>query len=102
MMMACECTIMLLLMTSMMLKANVVSILYLLFIIKSASTKFKAPMLVRVNTYIALTLAIQYIIYLLNLTANTSPAPFPIGFEGYPRNKDTNDLTTKFVIPLFF
>lgn len=88
MMIASESIIFLILMVSMMLKANILSIIYLLFIIKAASSKFKAPMLVRVNTYIALNLTIQYIIYLLNLTASTSPAPFPIGFEGYPRNKD--------------
>jgi hypothetical protein len=32
------------------------------------------------------TLGLQYLAYLLNLNAGTSPAPFPPGYYAYPKN----------------
>ena len=53
--------------------------------------------------YVAVCLACQYFLFMLNLTAQTSPAPFPSQFTGYPRHEDApNDLSIKYAIPVFF
>ena len=52
--------------------------------------------------YMSLTLFLQYLLYVLNITASTCPAPFPPGYEGYPKNEDPKDLTIKHAVPVFF
>lgn len=71
-------------MVSLMLKANVWSIIYLIFIYKYVVTKNKTNLLVRICSYLSISLALQYIVYLLNMTWRTSPTPFPKVFETYP------------------
>jgi hypothetical protein len=39
---------------------------------------------------------------MLNLTDAVSPARFPEQFSEYPRNKDPNDMSLKYMLPLFF
>lgn len=46
--------------------------------------------------------ALQYLLYTLNLTSTSSPAPFPEGFEMFPKNEDPNDLSIKYPFPVFF
>lgn len=98
----CEALIMLLLMASIVLKSNIYSIIYLVFIYKFVVTKSKTQLLVRINTYMSIMFFTQYILYVLNLSANTSPAPFPPGFTGYPKHEDPNDLSIEFSLPWFF
>mmetsp|Transcript_21579 Transcript_21579/g.33233 ORF Transcript_21579/g.33233 Transcript_21579/m.33233 type:complete len:262 (-) Transcript_21579:5310-6095(-) len=98
-----ECIMIFLLMISLVMKANLYSIVYLIFIIRFATTTSKTQLLIRLNTYMSIALALQYFLYLLNLTAHTSPAPFPPGFTGYPAHKDDpTDKSIQFKIPLFF
>jgi hypothetical protein len=73
-----------LLMLSIVLKSNVVSLFYFVFVIRSVRTSLKTSLLVRVNLYVSIIFAIQYLLYTLNLTSSSSPAPYPIGFEKYP------------------
>lgn len=88
-----EVIMIMLLMTSLVLKSNSISFVYLIFVIKSVMTNRKSALLVRINIYSSIFLAIQYALYVLNLTQNTSPAPFPKGFDSYPENPDPNDLS---------
>jgi len=45
---------------------------------------------------------IQYFFYVINITASTSPAPFPVGYHAYPRHEDHKDLSIKHAVPVFF
>jgi hypothetical protein len=105
---------MLLLMLSLILKANVWSLIYLIFIFKYVRTKNKVNLLVRICSYLSISLALQYIVYLLNMTWRSSPRPFPEAFSTYPAtasakvDKDhifldsSNGLAPKLILPLFF
>jgi hypothetical protein len=50
----------------------------------------------------SLLLFIQYLLYVLNLTSNTAPTPFPPAFANYPKNDDPSDKSIKFATPWFF
>ena len=79
MQLAFESLVLLVLMLSVCLKSNLFSLIYLLFIARyltGSNSKFR--LLVHVTTYVALCFISQYLLYMLNLTSNTSPAPFPI------------------------
>ena len=93
---------MLLLMCSLALKANLYSLIYLMFIYKFLRTKSKTQLLVRVNAYMSVLFFVQYTLFVLNLTHATSPYPYPPGFTNYPRNEDPRDLEIKYNIPWFF
>lgn len=81
---------MLIMMLSLVMKANLISLMYLIFLFKYAFSVRKTDLLVRFQTYMTITLGLQYIAYLLNLNAMTSPAPFPPGFFAYPKNAVTH------------
>jgi hypothetical protein len=85
MQLALEQLIMLIMMLSLVMKANLISVMYLIFLVKYAFSIRKTDLLVRFQTYMTITLGLQYIAYLLNLNAMTSPAPFPPGFFAYPK-----------------
>jgi hypothetical protein len=74
-----EILMIMLLMVSLVLKSNLVSFVYWIFVLRSVTTNQKTKLLVRINTYVSFFFAIQYLFYVLNLTAKTSPAPFPEG-----------------------
>lgn len=75
--MVLESLILLILMTSVVLKANIFSIIYMLPIFRYVCSYLKIKLLVRVVQYMALLFIVQYVIYWINLTAQTSPTPFP-------------------------
>ena len=91
-----------LLMVSLVLKSNLLSFIYWIFVLKSVTTNKKTALLVRINTYVSFFFAVQYVLYVFNLTSNTTPAPFPERFTGYPKNDPSSDLSIKFSIPWFF
>jgi len=92
-----------LLMLSLVLKSNLISLFYFVFVLRSVTTNLKTSLLVRVNIYMAIIFALQYFFYTLNLTASSSPAPFPIGFDRYPMNEDMpSNWDIKYSIPWFF
>jgi hypothetical protein len=97
-----EILMIMLMMISLMLKSNLLSFFYWIMVLKSILTKNKTALLVRINTYTAIFLTAQYALYVLNLTQNTSRAPFPVGYENYPKNANSSDLNIKHAIPLFF
>lgn len=100
---ALEVFMIFLLMLSLVLKSNLLSLFYFVFVIRSVTTNLKTSLLVRVNMYMAIIFALQYFFYLMNLTSTSSPAPFPIGFDAYPLNEDKPaDLSIKYAIPWFF
>lgn len=100
---AFECLILLILMVSVVLKANVFSLIYLLFILKYLRSRSKTELLVRMVTYMALCFLCQYALFVFNLTDEISPSPFPEQFKHYPRNRDDpTDFTIKYSIPFFF
>lgn len=75
---------MLVLMVSVVLKSNIFSLIYLLFIFKYLMSRAKAELLVRLVLMISVTFAFQYLFYVMNLTSNSSPLPYPRQFRGYP------------------
>lgn len=81
-----ESAVQFLLMFSIVMKANVYSLIYLIFIFRYIRIRTRTELLVKVNAYMSLIFVVQYILYLINLTALTSPAPFPPGFFAYPLN----------------
>jgi hypothetical protein len=98
-----EAIIMLLLMISIALKANVYSLVYLIFIYKFVLCTSKTQLLVRINVYMSILFFVQYLLYVLNLTAKTSPNSYPPAFSQYPKSaEDPTGLTIKYVVPWFF
>jgi hypothetical protein len=98
-----ESLMLLLILVSTLLKANAFSFLFMIFILKAAISRNKTQVLMRANLFISFFLMFQYLLFLSNLTASTSPAPFPKGFFAYPKNKDDPDnLETRFIVPVFF
>jgi len=79
-----ESCVQFLLMFSIVTKANVWSLIYLIFIIRYIRIRTRTELLIKVNAYMSAIFVFQYIAYLINLTALTSPAPFPPGFFAYP------------------
>ncbi len=100
--MVLESLIILTLMISAVLKANVFSIVYLIFIIRFLTSGSRTHLLVHMVGIISFALISNYIAYVLNLTSNTSAAPFPRRFGNYPQNREPGDLTIKYAIPLFY
>jgi hypothetical protein len=82
-----EALIIMSLMMSMLLKANLFSLVFLVFIYKFSGSSSKTELLVRVNTYQSILFLVSYFLFLMNLTANTSPQEFPDGFKGFPMHK---------------
>lgn len=64
-------------MVSVVLKSNIFSIFYLVFMLKYFFSRQKVRLLVRMVIYIAGTFFVQYAMFAINLTSHTTPAPFP-------------------------
>jgi hypothetical protein len=76
--MAFESFIMLILMISIVMKSNVLSLIYLIFIYRFlTSTKKKSNILVHLAVFISITFVTQYTLLVMNLTDRISPVPFP-------------------------
>lgn len=99
---ALETLILLVLMCSVVLKANIFSLFYLAFIFKYITSRGKAEMLVRIATYMSVAFVAQYALFVLNLTDGVSPSKFPQQMHGYPASKTAGDYSIKYAIPLFF
>jgi hypothetical protein len=97
-----EILMIMLMMVSLVLKSNLVSFVYWIFVLRSVFTNQKTKLLVRINTYMSFFFAAQYFFYVMNLTSKTSPAPFPEGQTSYPRNDPSTDLSIEHAIPWFF
>jgi len=102
MQLAFETFILLILMVSVVLKANLFSLVYLLFIFKFLVSRGKTYLLVRMVSYMSVCFLAQYLLYLLNITDAISPADFPEQFQHYPKNSDSNDYNIKYALPFFF
>lgn len=85
--MVLENAIILILMINMVLKANVFSMVYWLFIMKYVMSRAKSELLVRLVIIMSTTFAAQYFFLFINLTANTAPSPYPKQFTGYPMDQ---------------
>lgn len=72
-----ESVIIFIMMVSLLLKANIWSVVYLIFIIKYARTRQRTNLMIRICIYISASLFAQYVLFLLNLTANSSTQAFP-------------------------
>jgi hypothetical protein len=97
-----ESIILFVLMLSVVLKANLFSLIYMAFIVKYVVSRNKSFLLVRMIVYIAICFMAQYMLFMLNLTDAVSPSHFPEQFEEYPRNKDPNNMELRYMLPFFF
>lgn len=100
-----ENLILLIMMLSVCLKANMFSIIYVLFICKFMLSPGKTVLLVHAAIIISLCVMTQYFLFLLNMTNNISPAMFPKQLTGYPLKQNFTDndyLDLKYSIPIFF
>lgn len=100
-----ETVIVFLLMVSLMMKANMWSLIYMIFIFKYSMSRNKTNIMIRILLYLSVSLFLQYTLYLLNMTANSSLTAFPtIGnpsMFNYPENyMDGHDPV--YAIPIFF
>lgn len=103
MMFLMEQLILLLTTITMLLKANVFSFIYLIFILKYFRSATKVYLLVRMGFYISLLLVLQYAFFLFNLTSATSPQPYPLLLEHYPHMYYEEDETKiPYLIPFFY
>lgn len=99
---AMESLILFLLMISVVMKANMFSIIYLLFIFRYLTTKSKTMLLVHATVIIAVCFFIQYMLFILNVTASSNPVKFPIMFRNYPINDNGKFDGYKYAFPVFF
>ena len=101
-----ESVIIFLLFVSLLMKANLWSIVYLLLIFKYCCTRSKTELMVRMCSYLSVSLTLQYLLFLLNLTSNSSPQPFPnVGepsMENYPVGYMDESDNPLYVLPVFF
>mmetsp|Transcript_34734 Transcript_34734/g.53326 ORF Transcript_34734/g.53326 Transcript_34734/m.53326 type:complete len:565 (-) Transcript_34734:5263-6957(-) len=97
-----EALILMVLMVSVVLKANVIALVYLLVIFRYLTIESKTDLLVRMVSIMSVLFALQYTLYFLNLTDHTSPASYPTQFKDYPKNKEAGDLSISYLTPLFF
>jgi hypothetical protein len=67
-----EAFIILLFMVSIIIKANLVSFIFLIFIFKFTLNRSKTDLIVRANTYTSIVFMVTYFFYLINLTSKTS------------------------------
>lgn len=87
-----ETMIMFAFMFCLVIKANVFSLVYLIFVIKYMTSSLgtgetnRMPLLAKMNKYVCICLFIQYMLILMNLTSLTTPAKFPEAFRDYPKN----------------
>lgn len=88
-------------MVSMILKANIFSIVYLLFIFRYVQCSVKIHLLVRLVKYMSICFVLQYVLFLLNLTAQSAPQTFPYQFARYPMEPGKG-LAIRYSIPFFF
>lgn len=100
--MVLETLVLLILMISVCMKANMFSIIYVLFICKYLLSPAKTQLMVHATFIISFCFISQYFLYLLNLANNTSPALYPRQFKGYPYNALLNKTDIKFAFPMFF
>lgn len=100
-----EAVIILLLLMSLVAKANVWSIINLIFVFRFACTRNKTNLMVRVTGYLSFSLFLQYALYFMNMTASSSPVPFPdIGepsMSNYPVGYADNNVP-RYPMPVFF
>lgn len=100
-----ESLIIFLLMISLVMKANFWSGIYLLFIFKYACTRNKTNLMVRICSYLSVSLFLQYTLFLLNLTAGSSPQRFPNVGDPSLRNYPLGFMTGNepdYILPVFF
>ena len=103
MMLLMEQSVLLITVITMIIKANMYSFIYFIFVIKYFKSQSKVFLLVRMNYYIALIFIIQYATFLFNLTSGTSPQPFPKLLDNYPHLYDNEDATKiPFAVPFFY
>jgi len=91
-----ESIVQILLMSSVVIKGNMYSLIYTLLILRFIRCRQKTELLIKINRYMAFFFFVQYFLYMINLTASTSPAPYPPSFYGYPRGREMK------AIPWFF
>jgi hypothetical protein len=77
MMLVFETVIMLILLTSIALKSNVFSLIYIIFVFRYPFVVNKHELLARLCFYISISLTLQYLLYLLNMTHISFPQTFP-------------------------
>ena len=73
MMFLMEQSVLLITLITMIIKANMNSFIYFIFVIKYFMSHTKVFLLVRMNYYIAVIFLVQYATFLFNITSGTSP-----------------------------
>lgn len=103
---AFETLIILILMISVVLKSNVLSLIYMLFIFRFLTSSKNSVLFVHLAVFISITFVLQYFLLVVNLIDRISPVKYPTQFSGYPSNQsnpdDPESLEGKYLFPLFF
>lgn len=86
-------------MLSMILKSNFISIIYFLFQVKYLISRSKTRLIIFMAQFISFAFSAQYIMYVMNLTAHTSPLKYPKEMENYPSPSSDK---IKYLFPFFF
>lgn len=77
------------LMVSVTMKANIFALIYLIFILKYLASPGKTQLMVHMTVLVSFCFITQYMLFMLNMIHNTSPALYPKQFKGYPFNDKT-------------
>ena len=73
-----EALIVFVLMLSIVLKSNILSVIYLLFLFRYVQCRSKVQLLVHMAVFISITFVLQYFLLVINLTHHVSPSPYPL------------------------
>lgn len=97
-----EQCILFLLMMAMLLKSNVYSIVYLVYVIKYMLTDTKVRLLTRLVRTVCLVMMLQYSLFLTNMVAHLSPIAMPEQFSNYPVVHHLEKYDGPYAIPILY
>lgn len=109
MQMLAQAFIIFLISASMMVRGDIFAVVYFIFIVRMMTVPNDRilAMIARLCIYVSLVILATYMATVLNLTASTSPVPFPEGLDHYPMPLDTAGVDPynqvgDYAIPVFF
>ena len=90
------------LMLAILIKSNVYSLIYLMFVIRYMVSTSKLNLLIRLVRAISLVMTIQYTLYVTNMISHLSPIRMPEQFANYPVVHHGENYDGTYGIPLLY
>ena len=89
-------------MLAILIKSNVYSLIYLMYVIRYMISTSKLYLLIRLVRAISLVMTIQYTLYVTNMISHLSPISMPEQFSDYPIVHHDEKYTGPYAIPVLY